>query len=531
MTSRRMFLTQVGQAGGFGASYAVMQSLGLLAIPAAKASTIALPVNSGKGKSVVILGAGIAGMVAAWELNKAGYTCTILEARNRAGGRNWTIRNGTRVEMTDGTAETCQFAEGHYFNAGPARLPSQHHTILGYCREFSVPLEVEVNSSRSSLLQCASLNGGKPVEQRQVMNDTRGHVSELLAKSINKPALDEELTKEDKERMLEFLRKYGDLSPDNFYKGSARSGYKTHPGAADQVGLPRDPLDMHALLSASLWDGMLFEEMYDMQATMFQPVGGMDQIAAAFESRLGNVIRFETAVEQIRKTAKGVRIGYRDRKTGASGNLEADCCICAMPLSILKTIDCDFSSDFKEAIDAAKYDSAYKIAWESRRFWEQDYSIYGGISFPKQTVGVVWYPSAKLFSQKGVLVAGYGVENGTEFGKLDFEGKLAASRQAIEHLHPGCSKELTNPVYVSWGHIPYNLGSWISHFGQKEALPGYARLTEPDGPIYMAGDHVTHLVGWQEGAALSAHRAVTKIDQAFGGKPSQPAMSASAVWA
>src|SRR6202162_473974 len=126
MTTRRSFLTQVGQAGGFGAAYVMMQSLGLLAIPAAKASTVALAANSGKGKSVVILGAGIAGMVAAWELQKAGYTCTILEARNRAGGRNWTIRNGTRVEMTEGTMQTCSFDEGNYFNAGPARLPSQH---------------------------------------------------------------------------------------------------------------------------------------------------------------------------------------------------------------------------------------------------------------------------------------------------------------------------------------------------------------------------------------------------------------------
>jgi monoamine oxidase len=516
MTTRRAFLSKVGQAGGFGAAYVMMQSLGLLAVPEAKASRLTLPADSGAGKSVVILGGGIAGLVAAYELKKAGYSATILEARDRVGGRNWTIRNGTRIEMTDGMTETCQFAEGNYFNAGPARLPSAHQTILGYCREFGVPLEVEVNSSRSALLQCDSLNGGKAVQQRQVMNDTRGHVAELLAKAINKPALDEDLSKEDKERMLEFLRKYGDLSPDYFYKGSARSGYKAEPGAAGQVGSARDPLDMHALLDASLWEAMLFEETYDMQATMFQPVGGMDQIAKAFESRLGDTIRHNTCVEQIRKTSKGVRIGYRDRKTGSAGSIEADCCICAIPLSILKTVDADFSPDFKNAIESAKYDSAYKIAWESRRFWEQDYAIYGGISFPKQTVGVVWYPSAKLFSERGVIVAGYGVENDMPIGKLDFEGKLAASRAAIDHLHPGCSKELTKPVYVSWGHVPYNLGSWIKHFGQKDdGLPGYARLTEPDGPIYMAGDHVTHLVGWQEGAALSAHRAITKIHQSF----------------
>jgi len=196
--------------------------------------------------------------------------------------------------------------------------------------------------------------------------------------------------------------------------------------------------------------------------------------------------------------------------------IEADCCICAMPLSILKTIDTDFSPEFKQAIDAASYDSAYKIAWESRRFWERDYRIYGGISFPKQIVGVVWYPSANLFAEKGIIVAGYSIENGTEFANLDLAGKLAASRQAVEHLHPGCSSDLAKPVYVSWGHIPYNLGSWISHGGPKGSAVGLDRLLEPDGPIYMAGDHMSHIVGWQEGAALSAHRAVSQINQISG---------------
>jgi len=513
MTTRRAFLMQVGKVGGFGAAYMMMQSWGLLPLPEAAVSKVRLRPGSGQGKRIVILGAGIAGMVAAWELEKAGYNCTILEARDRAGGRNWTIRNGTRVEMTDGTTQICSFEDGNYFNAGPARLPSQHVTMLGYCRELGVQLEVEVNSSRSSLLQNDQFNAGRAVQQRQVINDTRGHVSELLAKCIKRSALGEELTSDDKERMLVFLRKYGDLSPDYFYKGSARSGYKVMPGAGNQLGVPRDPLDMRALLDANLWDGILFEDMFDMQATMFQPVGGMDRIAAAFEKKLSSSIRFNSTVEHIRKISKGVRIGYRDRKTRAAAAFEADCCICAMPLSILKTIDTDFSPEFKQAIDAATYDSAYKIAWESRRFWEQDFSIYGGISFPKQTVGVVWYPSANLFAQKGIIVAGYSVENGTEFATLDLPGKLAASRQAVEHLHPGCSSELAKPVYISWGHIPYNLGSWISHRGPKASAVGYERLLEPDGPIYMAGDHVSHMVGWQEGAALSAHRAVSQINQ------------------
>src|SRR6266704_1458337 len=103
MTTRRAFLMQVGQVGGFGAAYVMMQSLGLLPLPEAAASKVRLAEGSGQGKHVVILGAGIAGMVAAWELQKAGYRCTILEARSRPGGRNWSLRGGDIIEETDTT--------------------------------------------------------------------------------------------------------------------------------------------------------------------------------------------------------------------------------------------------------------------------------------------------------------------------------------------------------------------------------------------------------------------------------------------
>jgi monoamine oxidase len=342
----------------------------------------------------------------------------------------------------------------------------------------------------------------------------------LLAKALDRNALDQEITKDDKERMLEFLRKYGDLSPDYLYKGSQRSGFKVSPGAGQQAGVVRDPLDMHALLDANLWDGMLFEEMFDMQATMFQPVGGMDRIAAAFEARLKDVIRFNAPVEQIRKTPTGGRVVYRDDKKGTFETVDADYCICALPLSILKSLDSDLSADLKTAISAISYDSAYKIAWESRRFWEQEYGIYGGISFPRQMVGVVWYPSAGFFSETGVVIAGYGVEDRSEFGKLDRAAKLEASRQAMERLHPGHSRELDKPIYVSWGQIPYNLGSWATHRMDSAV---YKRLLEPDGPIYLAGDHVTHLIAWQEGAALSAHRAVMQVAAAQGARRAEVA--------
>src|SRR5215468_7171619 len=149
--TRRDFLRQVAQVGGYRATYLTMQAMGLIGT-AAIAEPVALERGAHHGTKVVVLGAGMAGLSAAYELVKAGYDCTVLEARDRVGGRTWTIRRGTALELTDGSRQVCDFDDGLYWNAGPARLPSHHQGVLGYCRELGVALEVEVNTSRGALL-------------------------------------------------------------------------------------------------------------------------------------------------------------------------------------------------------------------------------------------------------------------------------------------------------------------------------------------------------------------------------------------
>src|ERR1700722_5792247 len=161
--TRRSFIQRMGQIGGYSAAFSTMQALGLIAAPGVSMLP-QLDASFGKGKSVVVLGAGIAGLVAAYQLRKAGFACTILEARERPGGRNWTIRNDSKVEFTDGRVQNCEWKNGGYFNAGPARIPSIHTHLLGYCQELGVPLEVEVNTSRSALMQADVLNEGNAVQ-------------------------------------------------------------------------------------------------------------------------------------------------------------------------------------------------------------------------------------------------------------------------------------------------------------------------------------------------------------------------------
>ena len=123
-------------------------------------------------------------------------------------------------------------------------------------------------------------------------------------------------------------------------------------------------------------------------------------------------------------------------------------------------------------------DSAYKIAWESRRFWEQDFNIYGGISYVSNAVTAIWYPSDRMFSPRGVVVAGYGLEGG-EFGQMNLQAKLAASRAAVETLmQTGRSRERLHPASM-FGER--STGGRVDHEGRRSARLTPARSASRRG--------------------------------------------------
>ncbi len=513
--TRRLFIQRMAQLGGYSAAYSTMHAMGLIASPGVSPLP-ELPGDYGKGKTVVILGAGIAGLVSAYELRKAGYTVTVIEARNRPGGRSCSIRGGDVVTFTDGTRQGCTWERNHYLNAGPARIPSHHTHLLDYCHELNVPLEVEINFSRSALLQADTLNGGKPVTERQVVHDTRGYVAELLSKAIRQHDLDKELSREETQQMLDFLRGFGDLQASGKYTGSMRAGFLTPRGAGPDVMKLNEPLALKELMASDLSKGVLYEDQIDWQATMFQPVGGMDRIGYGFAKVVGDAIIYDAPVEDIQTSPTGTTVTYT--KAGNRQTVTADWCICTMPISVLRGTKNNFTPETQKAFSGMPMTALYKVAWESPRFWERENRIYGGISFPKQTVDIVWYPSDRLFSQTGILVAGFNTERvdatgePTPFGKLTMAQKLDASRTAVEKLHPGKSSQLAKPIYISWEKTPYSLGCYANnHLASSDAA--YAQLDKLEGRTVFAGDYLSHLVGWQEGALLSAHRAVARIAQ------------------
>ena len=123
--TRRSFLEQFGYVGGSAFVMSAMRSWDLMAAQAGPR-----PVLSGRptGTKVIVLGAGVSGMAVAYELGKLGYSVSILEARDRVGGVNWTIRRGTsHTELGSGEKQVCNFDEGLYLNGGPWRIAALAH--------------------------------------------------------------------------------------------------------------------------------------------------------------------------------------------------------------------------------------------------------------------------------------------------------------------------------------------------------------------------------------------------------------------
>ena len=150
---RRRFFNLVGRNGGAAALYSTLHAMGIVAPPSPYRGLPRQPKDSGRGIRIAVLGAGIAGMSAAYELQRAGYDCTILEARDRPGGRIWTIRSGDTIAETDSSQRVMWDRQPDlYLNAGPARISQHHQAMLSYCRELRVPLEVLVNDNRAALL-------------------------------------------------------------------------------------------------------------------------------------------------------------------------------------------------------------------------------------------------------------------------------------------------------------------------------------------------------------------------------------------
>ncbi len=502
--TRRQFLNSVGATGGSAAVYQMSMALGLLpgsaqAVPFAKVEALG---NS--QRSVLILGAGIAGLVCAYELERAGFGVTILEASHRIGGRNLTIRSGDFVDEM-GHPQTCQF-DRHpnlYFNAGPARIPSHHHHLLHYCRTLGVELEMFVNDNKHTYVHDPKAFGGKPIKNREYVTDARGFMTELLAKAVNKPDFEKAFSGEDTERVLEFLRSYGDLSPANTYEGSLRAGYKSNGMVIP--GELKTPVEFSDLLDSSFWRfRMHFTEGEDQCSPLMQAVGGMDNIVKAFVRNIKSRILTNAQVKRITLGENGVDVVYQHK--GRHKTTYGDYCLNSIPKHLMGGIDSNLPNDYSTALASIGRGKLFKMGIQMReRFWEKE-NIYGGITWTEQEIEQLWYPPHGIHTEKGVMLGAYtfDAENSEFFARMTPEQRFEEVLKQGEKIHPDFRKYAQNAVSVPWHRMNHMMGCtavWTAETRER----WFKRLQQPEGRHYMIGDQMSFHPGWQEGAMSSAH--------------------------
>jgi monoamine oxidase len=471
------------------------------------------------GASVVVLGAGLAGMLAAYELNKAGYKVTILEYQQRAGGRNWSLYGGDTYTELGGATQKVNFTQGNYLNPGPWRIPHHHRTLLHYCKAFGVALEPFIQFNHNAYVHNLDAFGGKPQRFKSLAADFEGNVAELLSKAIDQKALDSAVTAEDRDRLKEALRGWGMLDENMRYGknlfSSEHRGFERPPGGGvNGAPIPSEPFPFKDVLDSRIWQQMSFFMNEEFQTTMFQPVGGMGMIGKGFARQVESMLTFGAKVTKLMQDKSGVTVTYTDKANGKEVTAKADYCVCTIPLGILNQIENNLSPEKQSAIGSIPYASSVKVGLEMRRrFWEEDAFIYGGHSFTNQEISLISYPNTGYLSDRpGVLLGAFAFGPAAmRLSGMTPEQRIELALEQGAVFHPeSYRKEYMSGASVAWSRVPWTLGC-CAMWSEEARKEHYQTLVALEDRIVLAGEHASYVGCWMEGALLSSLDAITRL--------------------
>jgi len=520
--TKRSFLQSVGMIGGTAAVMTALQGWEM-----GFASEMDRPPEmstDGKGKKVIILGAGLAGMVLAFEMAKKGYKTQIIEALDYAGGRCVSARKGSVIEEVGSEKQVCNFQDGNYVNYGPWRIPAEHKSTIYYCRTLGVPLEVMVNKTGKSYYYYENKEGpfkGVPIRQEHADIDFKGYSTELLAKVADQGALDQLISQEDKEMLLTHLKRSGLIDSKEFnYRGNRARGHSSYPGAGTNFGKLSEPYEMADVLSIA---NASRNETADHPAVMFQAVGGMDQIAQGLKRALKkSQIRYNSEITDIVQDDNGVKVTYKNTKNGRVRSEEADYLISTAPLGVMQKMNINLSEDMAAAIKATSGSPACKIGVEfNHRFWEQNDMIYGGVTstdIPGHRI--LSYPSGNLFGSAhgdtGVILGYYPIGGqSVPISNLSMAERTEFALSVGEKIHPGNYRKYFTgeSISVAWHKMKYALSGW-ENWSRRGRTRSFPVMQKGDNRIFISGNIASPaLGGWMAGAIEGAWSTMEVIDK------------------
>jgi len=502
--TRRRFLEQLGAVGGSSLVMTAMSSWDLMAGEAGQRP--ALTGRPTKAR-VLVLGAGISGLVVAYELGRLGYDFLVLEARDRVGGINWTVRRGSEHTEINGERHVGVYHEGQYLNVGPWRIPYTHTGVLNYCKELGVALQIFLNEADNSYFYYEGSAAGplsdKRVRLREIKADLIGYTNELLVKAINQHELEVPLTADDTQRFVNFLVAQGYLdTSDRRYKAFVNRGTGS-------------PYQFAELLQSGFGNRMRSIPARDgtTAAPMFHPSGGMDQIPKAFQRAIGaDHFTFNADIQSVHQTDTEVEVIYLDTKSGRKTRVTADYVIACLPLSVLAGVDLSLSPEMMQAVRATTYSDSAKVGLAmKRRFWEEDDQIFGGHLYSNLPIGEFSYPSSDFFSRKGVLLGLYANATVSDLINQPVQARVEHVLTHASKVHPQIRQEFESAYAVWWKRIKYSQGG----FATGAAIARREQLSRVENRIIIgcAATAPQSEPDWQEGAVAAGWQALRSLHE------------------
>lgn len=454
--------------------------------------------SAARPQKIVVVGAGIAGLIAAFELMQSGHYVTLFEARMRPGGRIHTMRD--------------QFSDGLYAEAGAFDFGESYTTLNRYIRMFDLSLEQMGAAEKNVAANDVFYLQGK----------------RYVVPQGTSPDWPYGLSPED--------RKLGPQGLWEKYVGSRVGNIQEplSPGWPDRAATSLDALTVNeiarkngatdAVLSmlrltflgedfdyVSALEDIAWQRFFDSGEIGSKLRGGNDQLPKAFAQKLGPRIHYGAAVRKVSQNKDRVTLSVS--RAGEVAQVEADRVVLAIPFSVLRDVELDssISSQKRNVISKLRYVPITRVYLQSRtRFWlDKKHSGYASTDLPIRTI--LDFTEAQPGARAIVGTENSGL-NAQLAAAMKPEERLRWGLENVSKVFPEMAENFEGGTSIVWSEEPWSMGG-SAYFAPAEMTTMFPHVATVEGRVHFAGEHTSTLFV-MEGAARSGVRAVNEINAA-----------------
>lgn len=442
---------------------------------------------------IIVVGAGVAGMCAAYELKKAGHSVTVLEAQHKAGGRVRTLRD---------------FAEGLYVEEGSTRFPDCHHFTMHYIRHFGLPLEgydrpelgsvlhiqdEQITHRHGAMDKWPSKLGLTTAERKMTLEQMMGHYLDPLLAEIGNPLAPSWPSQG-------LLERYDTISYGELLRQQGASDAAVRLlNLGFHVGEGIDSV-------SGLW--MLRNMYLDYHAGYaYKIVGGNDLLPVAFARALAQEIRYRWPVTSLEQMGTKVTVHGDNRPA-----LEADYVVCTLPFPIINRLKFEppLSAQKQAALMGVPYASMSRVYLQSSsRFWvEHGHSGFIHTDLP---MAEIWDVTVGEVGHRGVMMAYSGGEEARKVTAMKPDERLRYTVERMDSVLPGIREHFEGGGSTCWDTEPWALGAGAYY--RPGDLQHLSHLATPEDRIHFAGEGTSPWPGWVQGSLESGYRVAVELNQ------------------